>query len=456
MIDHTDNGEGEYGSPKRKRFELVPGMHKPKLERNGAIFLAILALGLYAGYSKHIPLLPKGGKEVNAQFADAAEVRGGNDVRIHGVKVGKVDSVDTIGAGASRLAVVKMHIEKDKYKLLHNDAAAHIWWRTMLGRNVYIELDPGVGQGKLSGTIPPSRTTTQVEFDQALEPLDLKGRQAMRTMIRTFAQGFNRKDAREAITALEPAARNIAPGLGALRGERPGDLSRIARSAAKVTRSLATDERALGELINGGEITLAVTAARRADLAATLQKAPGAMRVAQSELVALRSTLDRLDPLAREMRPGARELASAATAARPALSSLKVLLRRADPLLADLRPAFRSLRAAGRAGVPMMARLDPTVSRMNSDIVPWLQSTDPWSHRQVYQLIGPFFAGLASITSVMDSNGHQVRFQPGSGLRGAHGITGCEEYFNDPTAQQKVICTQISDVIGKMFGGARR
>jgi ABC-type transporter Mla subunit MlaD len=460
MIDRNDQSEFD---PQAKRglfsrFEIVPGMHRPKLVRNGAIFVAVLAFLLYAGYTKHIPLLPKGGEEVTAQFVDAANVRGGIDVRIHGVKAGKVDSIDTTGSGAGRMGVVKMRVDKDKAKLLRDDARAHIWWRTMLGRNVYIELDPGSSSRKLSGTIPAQRTTTQVEFDQALTPLDLEGRRAMRTMIRTFAQGFDKTAAREAITTLEPAARNIAPGLGALRGQRTGDLGRIARSAAKATKALATDEKALGGLINGGEITLAVTAARRADLAAMLQKAPASMRVAQSELIALRGTLDRLDPLAREMRAGARELAPAATAARPALTSLKVLLRHADPLLADLRPAFRSLRSAGRAGVPMMARLDPTIGRMNAEILPWLESKDPWSHRQVYQLIGPFFASLASITSIMDHNGHQIRFQPPLSGRVGGALTGCEEFFNDPTTQQKLVCTQFNAVLTKMLsgGGARR
>jgi hypothetical protein len=112
------------------------------------------------------------------------------------------------------------------------------------------------------------------------------------------------------------------------------------------------------------------------------------------------------------------------------------------------------MRSAGVAGVPMIAKFDPTVDRMNAEILPWLQSQDPASKRQVYQLIGPFFAAMSSITGQMDHYGHQVRFQAGSGMRGLHGILRCEQLFTDPNAQEKLVCSDFSSAMAKLFGAA--
>src|SRR5690348_12128894 len=74
----------------------------PFRERNpvpiGAIGLAmILALLLLAFNADRLPFIG-GGTTYHALFADASGLKPGDDVRIAGVKVGKVTSVDLAGA----------------------------------------------------------------------------------------------------------------------------------------------------------------------------------------------------------------------------------------------------------------------------------------------------------------------------------------------------------------------
>jgi virulence factor Mce-like protein len=435
------------------RFELTPGQHRPHTMRNGAFALLLAGFVLYAGYSRHIPFWPKGGDTVRAEFADASNVRGGQEVRVRGVKVGTVESVER--AGGRDAATVKMRLTEDGRPALRSDARASIYWRTLLGRNMYIELDPGRSPRALDGAIPKTRTNTQVELDQAFEPLDARGRRSLQTMLDSFRAGFDGAAAGQTIDALAPALRRVAPGLQALRGRRSGDLQRLVDDTAKVTRALDRRQAELAGLIDGAATTLGVTAARRADLAATVQRAPATLSHTRAQLTDLRSTLDRLDPVASDLRPGARRLAAAAGTTAPALDAAVPLLGRAKPLLADLQPAVRRLRGVGRTGTPLVRSLSPTVDRAQEQILPWLTGPDKNTGRKVFQTIGPAIATLASLAEAYDANGHDVSFQGGGGLRSGGTLFPCEAVLTDPTPQQRVKCTELAKGIEALFKPGR-
>lgn len=440
----------------RARFTHVPGEQQPHAVRNGAVSLILIAIVLYAGYSRSIPLLPQGGEVVRAEFADAGNVRGGQEVRVRGVKVGTVDGVERSADGDA--AVVTMRLDVGARPQLRRDARAAIYWRTLLGRNMYIELEPGVSDGALGdAVIPKDRTHSQVELDQALEPLDDRGRASVQDFMDTFREGLgDTPRAGEALEAMGPGLRPVGPGLRALRGERDGDLQRVVDRAATTMAALNRGQDELARLIDGAAVTLGVTAARRADLAATLRRAPGAMRRARAEVVALRSTLDRLDPLAAELRPGARELDGAAAATTPALRAAQPVLRAAQPLLDDLQPAVRRLRGVGRAGKPLVDKLDPMVVRTRDEILPWLTSRDEHTGRRIFELLGPTFSFLAALTQSYDTNGHDVAFQAGSGARGAGTLFPCEALLTDPTEAQKVKCNGLAEGLRELFSPSPR
>src|SRR5436190_1180011 len=191
----------------RQRMEIVPGRHRPKRVRNGAIFVA-------------------------------------------GVK-------------------------------LHQDASLSLRWRTLLGRNMYVDLDPGSPSAPaLPGNfIPRSRTSDQVELDTALEPLDAGGRRAFQTMINEFDRGFADPEAfAGTLDAAAPALRNAARGLEPLTGTQPNDLRDLVGSTSRALGALARDEQALSGVLDHGQVALGATAARRADLADTVNTVPGALR----------------------------------------------------------------------------------------------------------------------------------------------------------------------------------
>jgi virulence factor Mce-like protein len=438
------------------RFDISPGRHRPRTLRNGAAFVGVLVLLLFMGYTRSVPLLPQGGKIVRAEFVDATNVRAGTtSVRIRGVEVGKVESVQAVGRGSDRRAVVRMRIASADADALRRDAHAAIYWRTLLGRNMYVELDPGSSPNRLDGrAIPVSRTETQVELDKALEPLDGGGRAAVQQFSDTLDEGLvDAAPVQSTIDRLDPAMRVVAPTARALRGQGTGDLLRAVRGLRSVARSLDRDERRLGDLIDSGAVTLGVTAARRADMASTLRLAPGTLDVTHARMVRLRATLDRVDVLTDELGPGARRVDETSKAVTPALDKLRPVLQDARPLLDDLQPGVRALRAAAQEGLPLVSQLEPTVKRLKEQIVPWFISRGETTGRRVYELIGPTAASLDSYSSHYDANGHDIAFQSGTGARFAEGFVPCSAYLTDPKSSERIRCDGFLDGLNQLLGG---
>jgi ABC-type transporter Mla subunit MlaD len=445
------------------RFDYKPGKHRPKTVRTGAIAVALTSIFLYTIYTRpSVPFLSGGGQELKAEFAFGANVRPGyTPVRVHGVEVGQVTKI--VRAPSGRGAIVTMKLKKGEDVGLKTDVRAALRWRTLLGRNLYVDLDPGSPSAPKwpGGTIPKSRTTDQVELDTALEPLDAKGRTALATMITEFDKGFADPAAvRAAIgspkagTGAAGAMQAAAGGLPGLRGMTAGkDLPALVANASRVLGLLSHDEVALGGLVDHGAGALGVTAARSADLASTLNTAPGAMRETRATLKRLETTLDAVDPLADELQPGLDELPAAAARTQRTLTVLRPLLSDLRPTLADLRPALSDLRTASNAGVPSFDPLNHTMALVQDKYIPFLKAKDPATHRPNYTNIGPTAASAGAATTWGDRYGALANFEAAAGPD-ALNIVPCKLGIFNPDTQKKLTCalTQVaaaSAVTGK-------
>jgi virulence factor Mce-like protein len=439
--------------PPRRRtpFTFVPGEHRPKKIRNGVILLALLALALYSGFNRHLVFWPSSGTTVTARFQSAANVRSGTEVRIAGVPVGAVTSVLRT-AGSSQ---VTMQVNSGDTARIYTDARAHIYWRTLLGRNMYIQLDPGTSGHRLGGAaIPASRTDAQVEFDQLLQPLDKGGIPAAQRTIGALRSGFGAPPAvRGSARELAPATSSLAPSLHALLGTRTGDLNRLVEGLNGTMAALAHNEAALGDLVSSGSAAIGTLAARRVALGATLAEAPSALDEVRLSTVRLTRTLDNLDPVSVALLPGARGLAAAARAARPALARLATDLRVGRPLLDDLPPAVTSLERAAASGSADIDQLTPAVDRLGNSIVPWLGQRSPNTKLRNYESIGPAAAAVNASGMDYDVNGFIQRFSGGIGER-VIGSLPCRTFFTDPSASQLVACENLKDVLGRLLGGS--
>jgi len=447
----------------RDIIDPIPSrLHSSPL-RNGAILLALIALAIYMALTHNIPIINgKPGERLRADFAYANQVLPSQTpVRVNGVEVGKVDKVEA-GPDPQRSTRVEMRITDDGVTV-HEDARAEIRWRTLLGGRMYVDLEPGSpgAPRKDDWVIPVARTTSQVEFDDLLQPYDGGTEKAQRDVLRglskTLSQPRATRDAVDALPDLKPVGRGIRPVLGT----QAGDLRGVVKATAKTVEALGADTGQLQRLVTGARQTLAATAAQRQNLGEFLEQSPPSLDETQATMLRLRTTLDHLDPLADRLRPGARKLASAAGAARPALAEADALLREARPLLTDAGPTFDDLGATARSAVPVIQDFEPTIDRLNDRILPWLGERDDEAKIRNFEGIGPFFSVLNMAAAEYDKVGYRLHLSTPGGNNSVItlAIAGIERQClqGKTTRAARIGCARAAKVLGHgWFGRGKR
>src|SRR5918999_146779 len=144
-------------------------MSVPFRERNrvvmGAVSLAVIALLLLGAFrAQDLPLIG-GGDTYYAEFSESGGLRVDDEVRIAGVRVGKVESIELDGDKVR----VGFRVETDS--AFGTDTQAAIKVKTLLGA-MYIALVPaGEGQLEEDDTIPVERTSSPFDVVDAFEGL---------------------------------------------------------------------------------------------------------------------------------------------------------------------------------------------------------------------------------------------------------------------------------------------
>jgi phospholipid/cholesterol/gamma-HCH transport system substrate-binding protein len=142
---------------------------KPFRERNpvviGIIGIAVIALLMLGAFrADQLPIIGSG-DTYHADFAEIGGLKSGNEVRIAGVPVGKVNKIELIGN--------KVHVsfKIDKGTKFGTETGADIRVRTLLGAE-FLALTPS-GPGRLAKgtTIPKSRTTPPYDVVEAFSQL---------------------------------------------------------------------------------------------------------------------------------------------------------------------------------------------------------------------------------------------------------------------------------------------
>jgi phospholipid/cholesterol/gamma-HCH transport system substrate-binding protein len=142
---------------------------KPFRERNpviiGAISILVIVLMLVAAFrAQDLPLIG-GGDTYSADFTEAGGLQADDPVRIAGVRVGKVESVELDGDHVKVTFNVKTDSE------FGTQTGASIRVNTLLGA-MFLALEPkGTGQLSKGSEIPTSRTTSPYDVVQAFSGL---------------------------------------------------------------------------------------------------------------------------------------------------------------------------------------------------------------------------------------------------------------------------------------------
>ncbi len=234
-------------------------MSTPFRERNpvpiGAAGLLVIALMLFLAFNVSSLPLVGGGDHYRAAFSEAGGLLKGDDVRIAGVKVGKVESVDIAGD----------HVQVD-FKVTEpvrfgTQTGASVRMKTLLGQK-YLALEPsGAGQLKQDSEIPLDRTVSSYDIVDAFSDLA------------TTTERIDTDQLARSLTVLATEFRDSPPQVkAALSGlsrlshtiaSRDDELKRLLASANSVSGTIAQRNKAVESIIKDADLLLVELNQRR-------------------------------------------------------------------------------------------------------------------------------------------------------------------------------------------------
>lgn len=234
----------------------------PFRERNpvpiGAAGLLTIAVLLVLAFNiQSIPLIG-GGDTFRAAFSEAGGLMAGDDVRIAGVKVGKVQDVDLDGDH------VVVDFKVTEPASFGTQTAASVRMKTLLGQK-YLALEPaGPGQLEEDSEIPLDRTVSSYDIVNAFSDLATTTERIdtgqLATSLSTLATEFkdSPEDVRAALDGLSRLSRTIA--------SRDVELKKLLASANSVSGTVAERNQAIESIIKNADLLLVELEARREDI----------------------------------------------------------------------------------------------------------------------------------------------------------------------------------------------
>jgi phospholipid/cholesterol/gamma-HCH transport system substrate-binding protein len=407
----------------------------------GLLVLALCAIVVYAGFSKHVPFTH--GFRVNAVFVNANNIRPNSPVRIAGVNIGKVKKVTAYKGGDGNMSLVTMEINEAGLPI-HKDATLKVRPRIFLEGNEFVDLAPGTPSAPTiddGDTLPVTQTAAPVQFDQILTALQSDTREDLKRLLEgygtaltyaptaaddlgqdpdvkgeTAARSLNRS-----IDYAPGALKNVAIVNTALLGLQRHDLSGLVANTGKVTKALATNEESLKGLVTNFNTTLGALAAERSNLQQSIALLGPTLRHADSALAHLNASFPNTRAFAKEILPGVKETPATIDAALPWIAQARQLVSPAElgGLTKELKPTTVDLAKLVDGSLTALPQADLVAQCVTHTILPTgdvkIEDGQFTSNEENYKDFWYAMVGLAGEAQNFDGNGHYVRFAVGGG-----------------------------------------
>ncbi len=392
--------------------------------RWGFVAVLIIVIGSYLGFTKDIPFTKP--FELNAQFESANSIRPGSPVRIAGVAVGKIKSVEPLDDNAgSNAAKVVMSINNNGLPI-HTDATAKIRPRIFLEGNFFVDLKPGTPSAPKFGsgdTIKITSTATPVQLDQVLTALQDPTREDLRTILKELGTGLKRgaPSLNRAYKDIAPAERDTSIVNEAFLGTEPDkDLARLISGLSRATEGLGRREEAIKDLVTDFSTTMGAFAAQRDNLQTSIRELGPTLDATNIALTKINTALPPTRAFARAILPGVRETPATLTAGFPWIDQTRRLVSQAElrGLAQDLSPTARDTARFVDSSIKLFPEGDLLAKCAINTLLPagdivvddQFKTGQPNYREFAYTLVG-----LAGEGQNMDGNGGYVHFQPGGG-----------------------------------------
>jgi ABC-type transporter Mla subunit MlaD len=340
---------------------------------------------------------------------------------------------------------------------IYNDASANLVWRTVLGANDAVAIDPGTKDaGGLQGPIPASRNSNQVELDQVLLPFRDGAQTGLQTIFQQLGPALsNRADLANDLNLFHGIAQAADVGGGALRGEiQDTDLRNLVKNAGQAANALAvgTDASTTQRFIASAANTLGDLGVNAPNLENTIRGFRNAyIYGGQDVFEQYNGEFSRIDTLVRNLRAATPQIVPTLDQFNPTLSNAHVLLTDATPLVHNLAPAVDALANTAKVGVPLIKQLNPGLTDLARTTLPGLAAKYPEEGgKSAYQLIGSTFIGLGVLTDFFGPDGELANLTAGLGQEQSQEFLPCRIDFS---GEDLVVCESLQNALATVFSG---
>ncbi|MGI8579054.1 MAG: MlaD family protein [Solirubrobacteraceae bacterium] len=291
------------------------------------------------------------GKSYKVQLDNAFGLVSGADLKIDGVRAGKITS---FSLDEKNHALVGVKIDQPGFGSLRTDVHCQSRPQSLIGE-YFLDCAPGKNKEELKAgaIIPVAQTETTVAPDLVNNVLRMPYRERLRLIINELgaAVAGNGEALNTALHRANPALRETDRLLALLANQR-NNITALTGNADSVVTALAQNKGNVVRFITEAKRTAVASAQRRGDIQATFHKFPA---------------------LLEQLKPTMAELGRTADAQRPALANLSASSPQLKRFFNDLvpfsnasTPAFRSLGQASIIGRQAASAARPTVGLLNS------------------------------------------------------------------------------------------
>jgi phospholipid/cholesterol/gamma-HCH transport system substrate-binding protein len=196
---------------------------------------------------------------INAVFSDASDVSPGDPVRVAGIDVGKVSSIQREPHS------VRMALQINQGVKLSQGITASIRLRTLLGKKFVDVADPGSGPELASGTtIPETRTKPATDVDEVITAFRGSVQRTDVAAVNSVMQEFDKVmagragDVSHLLQGLSTLSTNLAG--------RKADIDRLIAASDQLSKAVDDRRVALGTSLDGMATALDALSARSQDL----------------------------------------------------------------------------------------------------------------------------------------------------------------------------------------------
>lgn len=346
-----------------------------KLRRRVVISLAVFVAAVCVGAA-----LGAGGDKdngrylVRAIFDNSSFIIPGEDVKVSGVVVGAIDSLDI---DKHNRAVVVLRIDDPAFKPFHKDATCRVGLQSLIGEQ-FVECDPtqerggdkapapdlpkiedgqpGAGQHLL----PVEQTSSPVGVDLLSDIMRVPEQQRLPLIINELGTGLSGNG-----EALSAALKRASP---------------VLKQADELVATLASQNKMLGRLVDQSDAILEPMAEHRKDIGKFVKNAGDAATATAKQGDNLEASFAKFPAFLKQLGPAADRLGALADQATPAIQALSAqaaavneTTERLGPLAKQATPTIKTLGNVadqGRTTFPELKKDAEQLRKLGVPLVP--------------------------------------------------------------------------------------